>query len=203
MNAEYLDRYSYLDSPIHRLPAGTKLSVAIVLIFLILIFPLGWHWFYYPLVAGLLLAAMLSRVPLRFLARRLLKMELVFLGVAAMRLLGPEPLWSFLSLVIGATLCASLMLLVAATTRFTDLLFCLSSLGLPTLFVTTLGLMYRYLFVLSDEANRMKRARLARTYQPGRRKAWKTLSTVIAQLFVRSAERAQRIHAAMLARGWE
>jgi len=203
MNAEYLDRYSYLDSPIHRMPAATKLAAAIGLIFLVLLFPLRWQWFYWPLFVGLLLVASISRVPLRFLATRLLKMELVFLGIAAMRLFGPDPVWSFLSLVIGATFCGAIMLLVAATSRFTDILAALSRIGLPPLFITTLALMYRYLFVLADEAGRMKRARLARTYQPGRRNAWRMLSTVIAQLFVRSSERAQRIYAAMLARGWE
>ncbi len=69
--------------------------------------------------------------------------------------------------------------------------------------MTTLALMYRYLFVLMDEAERMQRARASRTFtKPGLR-SWKTLGTVVGQLFVRSSERAERIYSAMCARGWK
>jgi cobalt/nickel transport system permease protein len=56
--------------------------------------------------------------------------------------------------------------------------------------------------VLVDEAQRMRRARASRTFRPGRWWTWRTLTTVIGQLFVRSTERAERIYAAMIARGW-
>jgi cobalt/nickel transport system permease protein len=68
--------------------------------------------------------------------------------------------------------------------------------------VTTLALLYRYLFVLVDEAERMHRARLARTFDRRRVSVWRMLGTVVGQLFVRSSERAERIYAAMCARGW-
>jgi cobalt/nickel transport system permease protein len=49
----------------------------------------------------------------------------------------------------------------------------------------------------------MRRARASRTFNQGRLRAWGTLATVIGQLFVRSTERAERIYAAMIARGWQ
>ena len=71
------------------------------------------------------------------------------------------------------------------------------------MFVTTLTLMHRYLFVLADEAERMRRARASRTFTRGRRFQWHTLATVVGQLFIRASERAERIYDAMCARGWK
>jgi cobalt/nickel transport system permease protein len=63
--------------------------------------------------------------------------------------------------------------------------------------------MYRYLFVLIDEAERLNRARSSRTFSASRLRRWHTLASLIGQLFVRSTERAERIYAAMSARGWK
>jgi cobalt/nickel transport system permease protein len=63
--------------------------------------------------------------------------------------------------------------------------------------------MHRYVYVLADEAERMKRARASRAFAPGRRSQWLALSTVAGQLFVRASERAERIYGAMSARGWK
>ncbi len=71
----------------------------------------------------------------------------------------------------------------------------------PAILVTTLGLTERYLVVLRDEASRMRRARKARTFVRSRRAAWTASASVAAHLFVRTSLRAERIHAAMLARG--
>ncbi len=64
---------------------------------------------------------------------------------------------------------------------------------MPAFLVTTLALMYRYLFVLGDEAQRMRAARASRTFARGRVRVWRALGTVIAQLFVRSTERAEAL----------
>lgn len=203
METAYLDQYAFLGSPIHRIPASTKLAATIVLIFLILLLPTSWTWFYWPLTAGLIVAAFVSRIPRRFLLRRLMWLEVVILGMSASRLFGEGGLAAFGSLVFSATLCGAIVLLVGATTRFTDILATLSALGLPAGLISTLGLMYRYLFVLGDEAGRMKRARASRTFRQDRLGLWRSRASVVAQLFVRCAERAQRVHSAMMARGWQ
>ena len=69
--------------------------------------------------------------------------------------------------------------------------------------ITTIALMHRYLFVLVDESERMRRARASRTFTRGRRFHWHTLATVVGQLFIRASERAERIYDAMCARGWK
>ncbi len=95
------------------------------------------------------------------------------------------------------------MVLLANTTPFADVLRVLTAARLPSLLVTTVSLMYRYLFVLVDEAARMRRARASRTFTARRGLAWSAAATVVSQLFVRSSERAERIYAAMCARGWQ
>ena len=73
---------------------------------------------------------------------------------------------------------------------------------LPVVMLTTLALMYRYLPLLTEESRRMQRARASRTFLPGKRLAWRNLSEILGRLFLRSAERAERIYLAMCARGW-
>jgi cobalt/nickel transport system permease protein len=73
----------------------------------------------------------------------------------------------------------------------------------PGLLITTIALMHRYLFVLADEAERMRRARASRTFARRRRFHWHTLASVAGQLFIRASERAERIYDAMCARGWK
>ncbi|HUL77166.1 MAG TPA: CbiQ family ECF transporter T component, partial [Vicinamibacteria bacterium] len=60
---------------------------------------------------------------------------------------------------------------------------------------TTIALMYRYLFVLIDEAGRMQRARASRTLRPSRAFEWRSTAALAGQLFLRSTERAERIYA--------
>jgi cobalt/nickel transport system permease protein len=70
--------------------------------------------------------------------------------------------------------------------------------------VATISFMYRYLFVLVDEAMRLQTAREARSVGTGRNVVWRArvLGGMIGSLFIRSYERSERIYAAMLARGF-
>jgi cobalt/nickel transport system permease protein len=95
------------------------------------------------------------------------------------------------------------MILLSNTTPFSSLLLTMKRLGVPRLLVTILALLYRYLFVLIDEAERLHRARASRTFSTSRTKKWQMLASLIGQLFVRSTERAERIYSAMTARGWK
>ena len=73
-------------------------------------------------------------------------------GVAVMALFQPDGLRLFLFLVAKSTLCLLTMVLLANTTPFAELLRVLKAARVPALLVTTLSLMYRYLFVLLDES---------------------------------------------------
>jgi cobalt/nickel transport system permease protein len=199
---DYLDRYSRMDSPVHRLPSWIKLLVGLILVVLTVGLPFHWAW-----IAGvtwaLVITAALSLVPPEFLLRRMLLVEPLVIGVAAVALFQPNGLEIFLALVARSTVCVALMVLVSSTTPFAEILDVLRRLRVPALFVTTMALMYRYLFVLVDETERMQRARKCRTLAANRRLSWGSLGTLVGQLFVRSTERAERIYAAMCARGWK
>lgn len=202
MRPDFLDRYSRLNSPIHRAPTPVKLLAAVGIIVTLVLTPPGAWWLFATLAVGLLAIAALSRIPKLFLLRRLLLLEPFVLGVAVLALFQPRGMSMFVTLVIKSTLCLFTMILLSNTTPFSELLRVLKSMRVPALLVTTLALMYRYLFVLLDESERMKRARLSRTFTPQRRQAWRSGANIAAQLFVRASERAERIYAAMCARGW-
>jgi cobalt/nickel transport system permease protein len=201
MQSDFLDHYSRLESPVHRMPAAIKLLAALTLVVGVLLVspsrPIALAFMALPVLA----IAAGSRIPWRFLVRRLLLLEPFVLGVAVLALFQPGGWHLFLVLVGKCTLCLLTMLLLANTTPFADLLRVLRGFHVPALLVTTLSLMYRYLSVLIDETQRMKRARMSRTFTPQRVRAWRTTATVVTQLFIRTTERAERIYAAMCARG--
>ena len=63
--------------------------------------------------------------------------------------------------------------------------------------------MLRYINVISDEMGRMKVARESRGFIATGIKHWKVLATAAAALFIRSYERGERVHLAMLSRGFD
>jgi cobalt/nickel transport system permease protein len=202
MHPATIERHTTLGSPIHRLPPAVKVAGAIMLVAGIAILPLSQaRWLAVP--AGLLVALLpLSRLPLRFVLRRLLLLEPLVIGVSCMALFQDDGGRRFAFLVTKTTLCLLTMIILAGTTPFSAMLRVLRNAHVPSLLITTLALMYRYLFVLTDEATRMRRARAARTFAPTHSRRWRLSASVIAQLFLRAAGRAQRIYLAMCARGW-
>ena len=188
---------------LHRLSAGFKLAAALALILTVVLLPRG-QWPALLAVAALMLALVFaSRISGWFLLKRMLLLEPLVLGVAGLMLLQPDGLARCVCAMSKANLCLLVTLLLSQTTPATELLRVLQRLRVPWLFVTTLTLMHRYLFVLADEAERMRRARASRTFTRGQRFQWQTLSSVVGQLFVRASERAERIYNAMCARGWK
>ncbi len=203
MRHDFLDRYSRLSSPVHRLSAGLKLGAALGCVFITVMVPAG--DLQVLLLPGLFLLAIaaLSRIPPAFLLRRLLFLEPFVVSIAALNLLRPGGEGIFFSILIKSTISLFAMILLANTTPFHALLLVFRRAGVPSLFVTVLALMYRYLFVLVDEAERMTRARSSRTFDRRRARLWRSASSVVVQLFLRSSERAERVFAAMSARGWK
>ncbi len=183
--------------------ADVKLVLAVGVVATTALMPLDEVWYFAGVAALLGFAALLSRVPARVLLRRLLLVEPFAVGTALLAWWQPDGGRIFLGLLLKSTLCVATMVLLAASTPFASLLEVLRRARVPALLVTTLALLDRYRFVLADEALRMRRARASRSFDPGRRGPdWRALASVLAVLFVRSTERAERIYAAMCARGW-
>jgi cobalt/nickel transport system permease protein len=203
MRHDFLDRFSRLESPIHHLPTAVKLVGALGLIAALITIPLTHLWFFAASAGLLCILTAVSRIPWKFILRRLILLEPFVLGIAIMALFQPGGLTVFLTVVVKSTLCLFTMILLSNTTPFAELLSTLRRVGFPRLLVTVLALLYRYIFVLIDEAERLSRARESRTFRKSQLQRWHSLASLIGQLFVRSTERAERIFAAMLARGWK
>ena len=118
----------------------------------------------------------------------------------------------FVSISLKSWISVQAAILLTSTTPFPDLLVAMRAIRVPRLLVAIFGLMWRYLFVLADEALRLVRARAARSSDtgiPGLRKggslAWRaqTAGGMAGNLIMRSLDRSDRIYAAMLARGYD
>jgi cobalt/nickel transport system permease protein len=76
-------------------------------------------------------------------------------------------------------------------------------LGVPHVLVATLQLMERFIHVLGEELGRIRTARRARSFRPWSDWSWTLLTGMISVLLLRSLERSERVHAAMISRGWD
>jgi cobalt/nickel transport system permease protein len=209
MQLEFLERYSEGDGPLHRLDARVKLVATLAFVVLVVATPVGW---WRPLAVEVLVLALvvgLSGVPPRELLRRWLGF-FVLVGFLALMVAPSHPRRAELGLaVVLLTILAKNSLAFLATlvlvnvTPFRKLLVAMRRLGMPLVLVATLQFMYRYLHVLADELDRMVKARRARTFRRSGRLDWGLLTSLIGVLFLRAFERGERVHAAMVARGWD
>lgn len=91
---------------------------------------------------------------------------------------------------------------LSSTTTAREILRGLERLKLPAIMVNIASFMLRYINVVTDEMERMRIARASRGFEARGIRDWKILSSVIATLFIRSYERGERVHLAMLSRGF-
>ena len=109
---------------------------------------------------------------------------------------------SFFSILIRFVLTVSAALILICLTGFNGVCMALEKLKVPAPFVVQLLFLYRYLFVLIEEASRMIRARSLRSFDSGRMQ-FKVFVPLLGQLLLRTLDRAQRIHLAMCCRGFD
>ncbi len=202
MRHDYIDRFARLDSPVHRLPAPVKLGAAFALVVSTAVVPPSATPYFIACAVFLVFVIFLGRLPFTFVALRLLTLEPLAAGIAILSLLQHDGLAVFVRILVRSNLCLLAMVLLSNTTPFSAILEVLARLRVPQILITVLALMYRYVFLLIDQSERMTRARRSRTFSPRRRTRWKTAAAVVGHLFIRSTERAERIYAAMTARGW-
>jgi cobalt/nickel transport system permease protein len=208
MRCDGLERQSTGTGILHLLDARLKLVASLVFVLCVIATPMGW-WTALG-VEGLVLAFVvgLAGVPPRELGRRWLAF-FVFFGFLTFLVAPAHPartrygLWVVAaSILIKNSLALLIMLVLAATTPWHKLLAALRKLRVPPVLVATLQFMDRYRHVLMDELERMSTARRARTFDRGGSLAWSLLTGLVGILFLRTFERAERVHGAMVARGW-
>jgi cobalt/nickel transport system permease protein len=201
MRHNFIDRYASLESPLHVLEARTKLFAFAALIVAVLSIPMnrGSLFIGYFFATAILMGV--SQIPLNYiLGRVLLILPFIVLASLAVPWEGYMGVWI---LFVRAILCLLLLILLTNTTRFIELLRALRKLGCPQILVMNLSFLYRYLFVLTEEAMRMKQARdCRRVARAPFFEELKILSSMLGTLLIRSFERAERMHGAMLSRGY-
>ena len=106
------------------------------------------------------------------------------------------------ALLVKGTLGVLASLTLAATTEPRDLLAGLERLRVPSLLVQIMGFMVRYLDVVTDEMRRMRVARESRGFTARDVRHWPVIARSAGALFIRSYERGERVHLAMLSRGY-
>ncbi|MCD2193914.1 cobalt ECF transporter T component CbiQ [Actinomycetospora endophytica] len=202
-------------SVVHRLPAHVKIVVTFLLVLAVVATPREAFWIFgehLGLLVGIWVAA---RLPVASIAvRSLIEAPFVVLAVLLpFAAAGPRVEWLGLSLsydgllagwniLVKGTLGVLISVTLGMTTPVRDLLSGLGRLRVPGMVTTIATLMVRYLEVIVAEARRMRLARVARGHDP--RFLWQIGPTVrgVGTLFLRSYERGERVHLAMLARGY-
>jgi cobalt/nickel transport system permease protein len=77
-------------------------------------------------------------------------------------------------------------------------------LAVPEKLVHLLLLSYRYIFVFAEEYQRLTRSAMLRGFNAGtNRHTYTTVANIIGMMFVRANERAERVHHAMVCRGFK
>lgn len=225
-----LDPYRPGNSFLHRLDARIKLGLTLIFILVSALLPVA-AWPAYILLAALVWSwALFSELGLGFVLKRsLIAIPFVLAALPLPFTLQSKVTWPvsllgihftvglaglerLLTIALKSWLSVQAAILLAATTRLPDLLVALRSLRVPRLLVTVIGLMWRYMFLLVEEAARLLRARQARSAaapesgrKAGGKLAWRArvAGGMAGGLFIRSVERSERVYAAMLSRGYD
>jgi cobalt/nickel transport system permease protein len=227
MHIHALDAYRSKASLVHRLDARVKLILAVLFIVATAFTPDG-AWLAYALLTGLLLGVIAaSRLGVGFVLRRsLVALPFALAAVTAMVSTSGQALLTmhvfgcelsitdagvsrFIGILLRSWLSVQMAVVLTASTPFPVLLRAMRSLRIPKVLVAITGFAYRYIFVISDEALRMMRARAARSGalsgKGGGSVFWRARVTggMAGSLFLRSIERSERIYDAMVARGYD
>jgi cobalt/nickel transport system permease protein len=207
--------YVHEHSAVHRMAPEAKLVAAIGVVVSIAVTPREAIWAFGIYAAMIVSIAVLSRIRLSFIVVRLLAVapfvlfaffipfvatgETIEVGFLE---LSVDGLWGAWNILIKAVLGASVSIVLTATTEVPAIIRGLRVMHVPALFVSIATFMIRYLELITDELRRMRVGMTARGYDP----RWLTQARPIAAsagaLFVRTYERGERVHAAMVARGF-
>ena len=222
MRHSFLDKYSGLDSPIHRLDARTKILSLFCLIVICVSTPPQAYLAFLGYFILLAVAIIASRLPVGYVLKRslviipfvvLVTIFIPFLktdgigggyslGVGGLRVYR-SGLLVFCNVLAKSYIAVLSVILLSATTPFNKLLHGFEQLKTPKILIMLASFTYRYVFVLVDEVGRMKRARDCRCY--GGKWLWhsKIIGQMIGTLFLRSYQRGERVYVAMVSRGFD
>ncbi len=207
--------YRHGHSPVHALPPHCKIAAVLCFVLVVVATPRAAMWAFAGYAVLLGAVAVAARVPAGHLLKRLL-IEVPFVAFAVLmpfvaegphvRLLGMSlsvsGLWGAWNILAKGTLGVAASVLLASTTGLRELLLGLQRLRLPSLIVQIASFMIRYGDVITDEMRRMRLARVSRGFEARGVRHWGVLAKSAGALFIRSYERGERVHLAMVSRGY-
>ncbi|MCK4906834.1 MAG: hypothetical protein KAS64_04755 [Spirochaetes bacterium] len=208
MKHSFIDKYSSLESPIHRISSSFKFTFAFTFLITVLLLPLDKIEFSGIIIAFVFLmvfsAILASRVPISFVLKRsaVILPFSVFIMMTNFILCGGK-LEILLMFFLKSYISILIIILLVSTTSFASIISVLSRIHLPRVFIIAFSFMYRYFFVLIDELEKMLRAVKLRSCGIKRRRLLMTYVHIIGILFIRSYERAERVYKAMVLRGFD
>jgi cobalt/nickel transport system permease protein len=207
--------YVHEHSAIHRLAPEVKVSFAISFSLIVALTPREAVWAFGLFAVIIFALTRVARLRAGFVAVRLVTIlpfiafaflipfvavgdQIAVLGVDVSR----EGLWAAWNVIAKATLGAAGAITLAATTEVPEIIRGLGRLRVPGVLTAIAGFMIRYLELISEELRRVRIAMTSRGYDP--RWLWQArpMASAAGATFVRSYERGERVHAAMLSRGY-
>ena len=222
MRHDFIDHHSRPGGPLQRLHPAGKVWAAVLAVTAASAVPAPRFTPFWPLLGLWLAGAALGRVrPDHLLGKLWLPLGFTVLAVLPLPWLRPsgspwpgwpslagwpfypESAWLALHAIARAAVILLLVILLMATTPFGELMHVLEQGRVPRVFLRILALLYRYLFIVVDEAEKMQLAVACRSTgrMPARR--WRRMiGNAVGTLFLRSLERGEAVYQAMLARGF-
>ena len=218
----YFEKYLYTDSFIHRAGATVKLVTALFYIIFLVTVPPCRTFLLLSFGLPLLVMIFLSKIPLSYFFMRslfiipfvsvisifmpfyikgntLFEVSLFHLTLAV----SIEGLQSFFSVMIKSWFSILAMILLNSTTPFPLIIQAFNNLHIPEILVINITFMYRYLFILSEEAMSMITARDCRFFGGFSIRQVKVVGNMAAVLFIRTLGRSERIYNSMVSRGFQ
>ncbi|MCX6444038.1 MAG: cobalt ECF transporter T component CbiQ [Actinobacteria bacterium] len=208
--------YIHRHSVVHSLPSHVKIIAVLFFVLVVVSTPITYWPAFVIFLALVIAAATAGKISIFTLSKRalievpfiLFAVLMPFVGTGERFELGPlnlyrDGLLAGVSIVAKGTLGVLSAVILSTTTTAREILRGLERLRLPTIMVQIASFMLRYVNVISDEMERMKIARESRGFDATGVKHWKVIATSAAALFIRSYERGERVHLAMLSRGFD
>lgn len=217
MSFHHLDHYATVASPITRIAPTGRLLGAVLIATGAAAVPAGAWLQLALLLTGMFGLAAIARVPARVLLRRLLPplgflvlvsgLVLVLAPGRPVAAIGPATVTDtgvarFATIMARGVVALTAAVILVSTTRFTELVESLRELRLPAAITTSLGLAYRFLYILTDEVERLRTAARSRNASPRTTGRRRLLTGITAAALARSVARSERVYQAMLARGY-
>ncbi len=213
-NLGYMDLLSYQDTPVHRLDSRIKLIVTLCFLLTVISFDRYEISMLIPFIFYPIYIIASANLPVAYLFKKVLYVSPFALMIGIFNPFFDDKIiitvfgigitggWvSFFSIMLRFVLTVTTVLALIGCTGFNNICYAMNRLGAPKVFSIQLMFLYRYIFVLAEETARVVRARNLRSFN-GKGKGVKIYGAIAGSLLIRTINRAQRIHYAMICRGF-